>query len=115
MNDTAVPQEDKTLALITHLSGIVAGFIVPLIIWLINKDKPEKGFLIDQSKEALNFQITLIICYVVLFILTVVTLGLASILTLLFWVATVVFMILAAVKANAGEYYRYPVALRLIK
>ena len=34
MNEVVVPQEDRTLALITHLSGIVAGFIVPLIIWL---------------------------------------------------------------------------------
>ncbi|KFN49644.1 DUF4870 domain-containing protein [Arenimonas composti] len=113
MNDTAVPQEDKTLALITHLSGIVAGFIVPLIIWLINKDKPEKGFLTDQSKEALNFQITLIIAYVVCVILTFVLIG--AFLMPLVWLASLVFMILAAVKANGGEYYRYPVAIRLIK
>ncbi len=115
MNDTNVSQEDKTLALITHLSGILAGFIVPLIIWLINKDKPEKSFLIDQSREALNFQITLLIVYVVCFVLTIVTLGLFSIVTLLVWVASIVLMILAAVKANNGEAYRYPVALRLIK
>ena len=30
------------------------------------------------------------------------------------WIASVVFMILAGVKANSGEAYRYPVALRLI-
>jgi uncharacterized Tic20 family protein len=115
MNDTAaaVPSEDKTLALITHLSGIVAGFIVPLIIWLINKDKPEKAFLIDQSKEALNFQITLIIAYVACVILTFVLIG--AFLMPLVWLASLILMILAAVKSNAGEYYRYPVAIRLIK
>ncbi|MEG3789938.1 DUF4870 domain-containing protein [Lysobacter sp. CCNWLW3] len=107
--------EDRTLALITHLSGIVLGFIVPLIIWLINKDKPEKAFLIDQSKEALNFNITLLIVYVVLFVLTIVTLGLASPLSLLVWAVSLVFFIIAGIKANNGERYRYPVALRLIK
>ena len=113
MND--VQQEDKTLALITHLSGIVAGFIVPLIIWLINKDKADKGWLTEQSREALNFQITLLIVYVICFVLTIVTLGLFSIVTMLVWVASIVLMILAAVKVNGGESYRYPFALRLIK
>lgn len=112
---SAAPQEDRTLALITHLSGIIAGFIVPLIIWLINKDKPEKAFLIDQSREALNFQLTLLIVYIILFVLTIITLGLASPLTLLVWVASIVFMILAAVKSNNGEMYRYPVTIRMIK
>ena len=66
MNEAAAPasavgasQEDKTLALLTHLSGIVLSFIVPLVIWLINKDKADKPFLTDQAKEALNFQITI--------------------------------------------------------
>ena len=102
MNEVAVaPQEDRTLAMITHLSGIVAGFIVPLIIWLINKDKPEKSFLIDQSKEALNFQITLLLAYVACMILSFVLIG--ALLMPLVWIASVVFMILAAVKANSGR------------
>ena len=113
MNDTAVPQEDKTLALITHLSGIVAGFIVPLIIWLINKDKPEKGFLIDQSKEALNFQITVFIAIVISWILAFVLIGL--LLMPLVGIANLVLCIIAGIKANNGESYRYPFALRLIK
>ena len=45
--------------MLTHLSGIILGFIVPLVIWLINKDKADKGLLNDQAKEALNFQITI--------------------------------------------------------
>ena len=63
-------QEDKTLAMLTHLSGIILGFIVPLIIWLVNKDKADKGWLNDHAKEALNFQITLLIVYVVGIILS---------------------------------------------
>ena len=45
-------------------SGILLGFIVPLIIWLTNKDKTDKAWLNSQAMEALNFQITLAIAYV---------------------------------------------------
>ena len=107
------PQDDRTIALLTHLSGIIAGFIVPLIIWLINKDKPEKSWLNDQSKEALNFQITLLIVYVIGVILSVILIG--ALINLLAWVACIVFSIIAGVAANKGEAYRYPFALRLIK
>ena len=107
------PQEDRTIALLTHLSGIIAGFIVPLIIWLINKDKPEKSWLNDQSKEALNFQITLLIVYVIGVILSVILIG--ALINLLAWIACIVFSIIAGVAANKGEAYRYPFALRLIK
>jgi uncharacterized Tic20 family protein len=107
------PQEDRTIALITHLSGIIAGFIVPLIIWLINKDKPEKSWLNDQSKEALNFQITLLIVYIVGVILSVILIG--ALINLVAWIACIVFSIIAGLAANKGEAYRYPFALRLIK
>jgi uncharacterized protein len=107
------PQEDRTIGLLTHLSGIIAGFIVPLIIWLINKDKPEKSWLTDQSKEALNFQITLLIVYVIGIILSVILIG--ALINLLAWIACIVFSIIAGLAANKGEAYRYPFALRLIK
>src|SRR5688572_6490450 len=112
MNEVAVTQEDKTLAMITHLSGILAGFIVPLIIWLINKDKPEKSFLIDQSKEALNFQITMLLGWVAAMVLTFVFIGFLLYPVLL--IGNIVFCILAGMKANNGIAYRYPVAVRLI-
>ena len=109
----AAPQEDRTIALITHLSGIIAGFIVPLIIWLINKDKPEKSWLTDQSKEALNFQITLLIVYVIGMVLTVILIG--ALINFAAWIACIVFSIIGGLAANKGEAYRYPFALRLIK
>ena len=105
--------EDRTLALITHLSGILLSFIVPLIIWLTNKDKADKAFLTDQSKEALNFQITIAIAYVVCMILAVVIIG--GLLAPIVWLVNIIFSILAGVAANKGEAYRYPFALRLIK
>jgi uncharacterized Tic20 family protein len=107
------PQEDRTVALIVHLTGIVTGFIVPLIIWLVNKDNPSKAWLNDQSKEALNFQITVLITYFVCTVLAFILIG--GFLALLVWVANLVLCILAGIKANEGVSYRYPFALRLIK
>ena len=106
-------QEDRTLALLTHLSGIILSFIVPLVLWLINKDKPGKEFLNDQAKEALNFQITVLIGYVISTILMAILIG--ALLMLVVWVANLILCILAGVKANEGVAYRYPFALRLIK
>src|SRR5690606_30110125 len=110
---SSVAQDDRTLALLTHLSGIILSFIVPLVVWLVHKDKPEKAFVVDQAKEALNFQITVAIAYVVCMVLTVIVIG--AILAPLVWVANLVFCILAGVKANEGVSYRYPFTLRLIQ
>lgn len=115
-NETPVAgtsQDDRTLAMLTHLSGILFSFLVPLVVWLINKDKPEKRFLVDQSKEALNFQITLLIGYLVGMVLTIILIG--ALLNFVLWIACIVFSIVAGLKANGGEEYRYPVALRLVK
>jgi uncharacterized Tic20 family protein len=109
---TAAPQEDKTIALITHLSGIIASFIVPLIIWLINKDKPEKAWLTEQAKEALNFQITIVLAWIVAIVLSFVAIG--FLLYPVIWIGNLIFCILAGVAANKGENYRYPVTLRLV-
>jgi len=106
-------QDDRTVAMLTHLSGIILGFIVPLIVWLINKDKSEKGFLIDQSKEALNFQITLLFGYIIGMILTVILIG--ALLNMILWIVCVIFSIIAGLAANRGEAYRYPFAIRLVK
>jgi uncharacterized Tic20 family protein len=107
------PPEDRSLGLITHLLGIVSGFIGALVIWLIHKDKPEKAWLNDQAKEALNFQITLMIAYFVAGLLTIVLIGIFLI--PIIWIANLAFCIIGGMKANSGVAYRYPVTLRLIK
>src|SRR5713101_1507943 len=55
----AQTQDDKTMGMICHFLGIILGIIGPLIIWLIKKDQSK--FVDDQGKEALNFQLTLLI------------------------------------------------------
>ncbi|WP_209021563.1 DUF4870 domain-containing protein, partial [Proteus mirabilis] len=107
------PADQRTMALAAHLLGIFTGFIGALIIWLINKDDVGKAFVTDQAKEALNFQITVAIAMVICMILTIVVIG--AILMPIVGLVSLVFCIIAAVKANNGEAYRYPFALRLIK
>ena len=89
------------------------GFIVPLIIWLVNKDQADKGFINDQAKEALNFQITLLFVYVVGIVLSIILIG--ALINMAAWVACVVLSIIAGIRAQKGEAYRYPFAIRLIK
>lgn len=105
--------DDKTLAMITHLSGIVLGFILPLVFWLMNKDNPAKSYITEEAKEALNFQITVAIAYLISWVLMFVLIGfLLFPLVILF---NLIFCIMAAVGVNSKGTYRYPVALRLIK
>jgi len=102
------------------LSSAIGGwgyFIGPLVIWLVKKDT--LPFVADQAKEALNFAITVSAIFVVLWILTVVTLGIGGLLTvplmLIVGITALVLTIIAAVRSNNGEAYRYPLTLRLIK
>lgn len=105
--------DDRNLAMLTHLSGIIFGFLVPLIVWLVNKDNPGKAYLTDESKEALNFQLTVLIGYVICWILTVILIG--FFLFWLVWLVNLIFCILAAIAVNSKGSYRYPMAIRLIK
>ena len=53
------PKDVANLAMLAHLLGALVGFLGPLILWVVKKDEHE--FIDDQSKEALNFQLTLLI------------------------------------------------------
>jgi uncharacterized protein len=114
--------EERQWAMFAHLSAIVAAlvglsFLGPLIVWLVKKDT--MPFVDDQGKEALNFNITIMIAMAILWVITIVTIFIGSILTfpLMFviGVAGLVLVIIAGLKANEGVAYRYPFTLRLIK
>jgi uncharacterized Tic20 family protein len=110
--------EDKQWASFAHFGGIL--WILPsLIIFLVFKDR---GALTKQeSKEALNWQITWIGADIISWIIGIATIwfGIGFIfLTVIPWILyiiNVVFSIMGGVKVNGGGSYRYPVALRLIK
>jgi len=123
MSDIEIPPGDAPSAearqwgLFTHLSSLV-GLIIPfgnilgpLIIWQIKK--AEFPFIDDQGKEAVNFNITTLIAFIAAFILSFVLIGL--LLMPIIGIGWLVLTILAGVKANNGEAYRYPFTLRLIK
>lgn len=106
--------DERTMGMLAHILGAVTSFVGPLIIWLIKKD--ESPFVNDQGKEALNFQITVVIGYVVSLIMSFLPIVqcLAFLLYPAVWVASLVFGILGGLEANKGKAYRYPFALRLI-
>ena len=104
--------DDKNLAMLTHLSGLLLSIIVPLVVWLMNKERLEKAYLVSEAREALNFQITILIGYVICWILTVI--GIGGFLTRVLVILNLIFCIVAAVKVSATGTYRYPFALRLV-
>jgi len=106
-----ISKDSMNMAMLCHLLAIFTGFLGPLIIWLIKKD--DAPFVDDHGKEALNFQITVLIAMIVSGLLTFICIG--FILMLAVWVVDLIFCIIAAVKASRGEAYRYPLAIRLIK
>ena len=115
-------REERQWAMFAHLAALLGGLVTsqflglgcilgPLIIWLVKKDS--MPFVDDQGKEALNFNITVAIAALVCGVLMFVLIG--FVLLPLLGIAWLVFVILAAIKANEGVRYRYPFTLRLIK
>ena len=111
----------NTWAMFCHLASFSvyltgAGLVLgPLIVWLIKKDEFE--FVDDQGKEALNFNISLAIYGIAGLVLAFTIIGL--IIAIPLWIALalghIVFTIIAAVQANSGQRYRYPLTIRLVK
>jgi len=103
--------DEKTFAILAHILTIVSSFIAPLVIYLLKKD--ESPYVAEHAKEALNFQITMFVLYLISFILVFILIGI-----LLLWllsIANLVLVIIATIKASENKMYRYPFNLRLIK
>jgi len=103
--------DERTWAMLAQLSGIILGFIGPLIVMLVFG--PRSAFVKKESTEALNFQITVTIAYIVSLILTIVVIGAFLILVVI--ILNIVFCIIAGLKNKDGIEYRYPLTLRLVK
>lgn len=103
--------DERLWSMLGHLGGIVLGFLSPLLVWLVYRER--SAFVNDQGREGLNFQITLAIGYFAAFILSFIGIGL--LLYPLLWFGGLIFAIIAGLAANKGESYRYPVTLRLVK
>ena len=104
------PADEKLWATLVQIGGILFSWIPALIGYLVLKDRGP--FVRAHTATALNFQITIFIAYVVGGILSIVVISIFIIIAA--WVLDIVFSIIAAVKANQGEYYTYPIAIRFV-
>jgi uncharacterized Tic20 family protein len=111
----APDRDSQQWGMIAHLSALI-GFVIPfgnligpLVVWQMKKDMP---FVVDQGKEALNFQITVAIAVFVCLLLSLVVIGM--LLLPVVGIGALVLTVMAGIKANNGEAYRYPFTLRLI-
>lgn len=111
-DESTIPSKDAlNLAVLCHVLGFFTSFVGPLILWMMKKDT--NAYVEHHGREAMNFQITLLIAYVVGGTLSFICIGLVILAAA--WIVNIVFSILAAVAASKGQRYQYPVSLRLIK
>ncbi|HZC98813.1 MAG TPA: DUF4870 domain-containing protein [Actinomycetes bacterium] len=110
------PDQERLWAMLAHLLSFVAayialGFIAPLAVMLVFG--PRSAYVRAHAVEALNFNLTWLIYAVVAGVLAFVLIGIPILIAL--GVAYVVLVIIAAVRANNGQHYRYPLTIRFVK
>jgi uncharacterized Tic20 family protein len=102
--------------MLAHLSAFVAayvalGFLGPLVVFLVFG--PRSAFVREHAVEALNFNLTWLIYIFIAIILAFVLIGIPILIAL--GIAYLVFVVVAAVRANAGEHHRYPATIRFVR
>lgn len=106
--------EEKTYIIFMHLSqlaGLIApliGFLVPILMWITNKETNEKVDL--NGKNILNFIISYTL-YAVILSITIIGIPLAIVVGVLY----IIFVVIASIKANNNEYWKYPLTIEFIK
>jgi len=104
------PSDERLWATLIHIGGIVVGFLPALIGYLVLKDRG--AFIRAHTATATNFQLTLAIAYVVGAVLSLVLIGFLILLAAA--VVSLIFSIMAAIAANKGELYTYPIAIKFV-
>jgi uncharacterized protein len=106
-----VPSDSRGWAVAAHLTPLLGlSFLGPLVVWLIKRE--EDAFVEEHAREALNFQISVLIYGIVSGILVILVIGILLLIALAIF--AVVFPIVAAIKAANGQRYRYPLTIRLV-
>ncbi|MEP6481443.1 MAG: DUF4870 domain-containing protein [Rhodoglobus sp.] len=105
------PSDEKLWATLIHIGGILFGFLPAVIGYLVLKDRGP--FIRQHAATALNFQITLLIAYFVGTVTSIIFIGILILLAA--WVVSIIFSILAAVAANNGQSYTYPLSIPFVK
>ena len=112
-------KDARMWAMFCHLAGlagfvvpvVISGIITPLIVWQIKKD--EHQFIDEHGKEAVNFQISILLCSVICIPFIFVVIGIVMLVAV--GIFDIVCLLIAGIKANNGEHYRYPICIRFIK
>jgi uncharacterized protein len=115
--DPQAQEWERLYATFTHLSLLMVHVLIPvvpaLVMWLIKRDR--SPYLDDHGREAVNFQISLCLYAVIIIpIVGLLTCGLGWLLYVPLYVVGIVGMIMAAVAAHRGEYFRYPATIRFL-
>lgn len=111
--DTSLGMQENSYLMLMHLSQFLGyifpgvGFVTPIVMWAINKDKNEN---VDRhGKNIINFMLSWFIYLVVSGVLIILLIGIS--LLIVFLILQIVFTIIAAVKANNDEYWKYPLSI----
>ena len=110
------PKDERLWAMFCHLSALIGligipGAVGPLVIWLIKRE--DYGLVNDQGRESLNFQLTMLLGFL-LSIPLIFACGIGVALLVVLSILNLVFIIIATIKANEGVPYRYPLCIRFI-
>ncbi|MEO7005405.1 MAG: DUF4870 domain-containing protein [Terrimesophilobacter sp.] len=105
------PGDEKMWSTLVHVGGIFFNFLPALIGYIVLKDRGP--FVRQHTTTALNFQITIGLAGIVGAITSVILIGVLILIAA--GIVNLVFSIIAAVAANKGEYYEYPLAIRFVK
>ncbi len=113
---SGLPNEVRNWALAAHLSAflgawVALAFLGPLVVWLVKRE--DHPFVEMHAREALNFNLSVLLYFIVGVVLAFVLIGFLLLAAL--GVIWLVFTIIAAVRASNGEPYRYPLTIRLVR
>lgn len=103
--------DERSWAMGCHLIALVANFMGPLIFWLVKRES--SPFIDEQGKEALNFQLSIMLYTVISYVAIFFIIGVFLLPAVLIF--DLVCVIIAATKAYSGIHFRYPACIRFIK
>jgi uncharacterized Tic20 family protein len=112
MDQNGLTHDERTWAMLAHLSallGYVVGlgqYIAPLVIYLVYRERSR--FVAFHALQALYFQLALLLLWIVVIIAAFVTCGLGMVCGIVPLVLNLVFVLIAAIRANNGEWYELP-------
>ncbi len=116
INTLSPTKDERNWAMLCHFSAFLGciipfgNIIAPLIIWLSKRE--ERPFVRDQGKEVLNFQISMVLYFIIAGVLCIFLIGIPILIGLAIF--EFIFIIVGGIRSNDGELYRYPITIRFL-